>query len=288
MSLMAAFWSRVSVNSKASSNSRCQLLSDEIREALGHLALRVELQKLFGHVAHLGFDSRFGAVPGRAAHAVELRCGFARSAEALDQIHARERYIQLAAAGVFEQHVIALGFALLNLFQADELSDAVLGMDDVIARLQIELISGKCAGADVGSRGRATMSEASNRSSDPMVTSLASVKTVPRAMRALNQENVRRRPAHIRAPGEIFGRALVLIETELIQHAVLVHDVGDPFDFARGGAEEHHACPCSTRLRASAIATCMLPWNAIEGRVEMWKFKRGSVEISSSRISISE
>ena len=29
MSLMAVSWSRVSVNSKASSNSRCQLLSEE-------------------------------------------------------------------------------------------------------------------------------------------------------------------------------------------------------------------------------------------------------------------
>ena len=68
---MAVSWSLVSVNSKASSNSRCQLLSGENGEALGQFALGVELEQLVGHVAHLGLDARLGARPGGAAEAVE-------------------------------------------------------------------------------------------------------------------------------------------------------------------------------------------------------------------------
>jgi len=44
ISFVAVSWSLVSVNSKASSNSRCQLESGDEREALGHAALGVEFE----------------------------------------------------------------------------------------------------------------------------------------------------------------------------------------------------------------------------------------------------
>ena len=142
--LMAASWSFVSVNSKASSNSRCQLLSGEKREALGHAALRVELQQLVGHVAHLGFDARFGAFPGDAAQAVERRRrAFARAAILLDQVHARERHIELGVARVFEQHEVALVVALRDLARAQESADAVRFVDHVVAGLQIGHVGGE-------------------------------------------------------------------------------------------------------------------------------------------------
>ena len=73
--------------------------------------------------------------------------GFAFAAKALHQIHARERHVELVAARVFEQHVVAFGIALRDFANAEELADAVLHMDHVIAGLQIELIGGK--GAEV-------------------------------------------------------------------------------------------------------------------------------------------
>ena len=141
------------MNSKASSNSRCQLLSAENEKPVGQFARGVELEKLFRHVAHFGFDAGLGAGPGGPAHVVERRLGFAFAAEALHQIHARERHVELVAARVFEQHVIAFGVALRDLANAEELPDAVLHVHHVIAGFQIELIGGEDAGAGVGFAG---------------------------------------------------------------------------------------------------------------------------------------
>ncbi len=142
--LMAASWSLVSVNSKASSNSRCQLLSGEYAKPFGHAALRVELQQLVGHVAHLGFDARFGAFPGHAAQAVQpRRRAFTRAAIFLDQIQARQRNVELGVARVFEQHEVALVVALRDLARAQESADAVRFMHHVIAGLQIRHVGGE-------------------------------------------------------------------------------------------------------------------------------------------------
>ena len=64
-------------------------------EALGQLALGVELEQLVGHVAHPGFDAGLGARPGGAAQPVERRRAFPRAAVLLHQVHARERHVEL-------------------------------------------------------------------------------------------------------------------------------------------------------------------------------------------------
>ena len=84
-------------------------------KALGHFALGVELEQLVRHVAHLGLDAGLGAGPGGAAHAVQCGLALARSAEALHQVHARQRYVELGVGGIFQKHVVALGFALSDL-----------------------------------------------------------------------------------------------------------------------------------------------------------------------------
>ena len=137
ISLTAVSWSLVGVNSKASSNSRCQLVSLRERESLRHAALGVELQQLVRHVAHLGFDAGLGPRPCGAAEPVQLRLGFARAAILLDQIQARQRHVQLGFAGVLEQHEVALLLALRDLAKPEELSDAVRRVNDVVARLEI-------------------------------------------------------------------------------------------------------------------------------------------------------
>ncbi len=113
------------------------------RESGGQTARSVELEQLFRHVAHLALDAGARAAPGGPAHPVESGFGFAFAAKALHQIHARQRHIELVAARVFDQHVIAFGIALGDLANAEELADAVLEMHHVVARLQIELIRGE-------------------------------------------------------------------------------------------------------------------------------------------------
>ena len=71
----------------------------------------------------------------------------------LHQVHARERHVELAAAGVFEQHEVALGFALLDFAQPEEPADAVLGVDHEVARLQIARSAAKAASCDLPRRG---------------------------------------------------------------------------------------------------------------------------------------
>ena len=55
----------------------------------------------------------------------------------------RKRYVEFAAAGVFEQHVIALGLALVNGAQSDEAAHTMFRVHHVIARLEIEGLGGE-------------------------------------------------------------------------------------------------------------------------------------------------
>ena len=77
-------------------------------------------------------------VPGDAAQPIERRRrAFTRAAIFLDQIHARQRHIELGVARVLEQHEIALVVALRDLARAHEPADAVRFVHHVIAGLQI-------------------------------------------------------------------------------------------------------------------------------------------------------
>ena len=66
-----------------------------------------------------------------------------RAAKPLHQIHARERHIKLVPAGVFDDHVIAFGVALRDLAKAQELGHAVLAVDHIIARLEVDNVGRK-------------------------------------------------------------------------------------------------------------------------------------------------
>src|SRR5579884_2947087 len=94
-------------------------------EAFARAALGVELQELLGHVAHASFHARLGALPRDATQAIE-RWGraFAGASEFLDQVHARERHVQLRSIAILEQQKITLLFALRQLSRAEELADA--------------------------------------------------------------------------------------------------------------------------------------------------------------------
>ena len=122
------------------------------REAFGEAPLGVELQQLFSHVAHSGFDARLGFVPRNAAQAINWRLGFACTAILLDKIHACERHIEPRLARIFEQHEVALLIALRNLAQSQKPPHAMLRMHHEVARLEIGNVCRK--GRDVALNGR--------------------------------------------------------------------------------------------------------------------------------------
>ena len=74
---------------------------------------------------------------------------FARAAIFLDQIHARQRHVELGVAGVFEQHEVALLLALDDFAKAQKFADAVRDVDHEIAGLEIGEVGGE--GASTGS-----------------------------------------------------------------------------------------------------------------------------------------
>ncbi len=78
MSAMAVSWSSVSLKSKASSNSRCMLVSGEKGVPCGGFALGVELEQLGGHVGHRLLYAGLGLLPALRAEFVEFgrRAGF--------------------------------------------------------------------------------------------------------------------------------------------------------------------------------------------------------------------
>ncbi len=85
----------------------------------------------------LALTRDLGALPRDAAQPVERRRrAFARAAIFLDQIHARERHVELGVARVFQQHEVALVVALRDLARAQESADAVRHVDHVVAGLR--------------------------------------------------------------------------------------------------------------------------------------------------------
>ena len=79
--------------------------------------------------------------------------GVAGAAIFLDQVQARQRHVELGFAGVLEQHEIFHGVAAGDLVEAGELADAVLGVDDEVAELEVEAFGGEEGDVRAGARG---------------------------------------------------------------------------------------------------------------------------------------
>ena len=108
----------------------------------GHrLARRIELEQLLGHVAHGLLDAGFRPFPRRAAEAIERRP--ARAGVLLQQVEPLDRDEQLVVARVAQLQEflrrLAVGVAG-DLAQAGEPPDAVIHVDDEVARLQVAAV----------------------------------------------------------------------------------------------------------------------------------------------------
>ena len=103
--------------------------------ALHRLARGVELEQLFGHVAHGLLDAGLRLFPGRTAKPVERRAR--GSGVTLDQVEAFDRHEELVVARIPELHELLRLDAHLDALESDEHTDAVIDVDDEIADFQI-------------------------------------------------------------------------------------------------------------------------------------------------------
>ena len=99
------------------------------------LAGSVELEQLLGHVAHRAPHAGLGALPRRAAQPVQR--GVLGAGILLNQIEVLDRHEQLVPAGVAELHELVRAVIDGDPLETDELPDAVVDMDDVIAHFEI-------------------------------------------------------------------------------------------------------------------------------------------------------
>ena len=105
------------------------------RVAGNRLARGVQLEQLFGHVAHGLLDAGLRALPRRAAELVERR--LRRAAVLLDEVEPLDGNEQLVFAEVAQLHEFLHGVADADLFEPDEPPDAVVDMHDQIVDLEI-------------------------------------------------------------------------------------------------------------------------------------------------------
>ena len=101
------------------------------------LPLGVEAQELLGHVAHGLLDAGLRLLPGPAAEPVDRRARALRARVLLDAVEALDRDLELVARLVAEDHELARGAADLERLEAEEAADAVLLVDDEVARLEV-------------------------------------------------------------------------------------------------------------------------------------------------------
>ena len=134
MSAIAVDWSGVSSYGKGAFEFFLPVRVGGERVAGNGFTRGVELEQLFGHVAHRFLDARLGLLPRRAAEPIDRRLG--RAGVLLDQVEPLDRDEQLVLAGVAELHELLRRFARgdRQLLQADERADAVIDVHDVSRR----------------------------------------------------------------------------------------------------------------------------------------------------------
>ncbi len=114
--------------------------------ALGRRALRVETQELVRHLLDVLADLRLRLAEGLPAEAIDLGLDALAARELLDLVQARDRQEELVAARVLDDEHLDVGRGdaaqLLPLRQPERLllepevlADAVVAVDDVVARL---------------------------------------------------------------------------------------------------------------------------------------------------------
>ena len=107
------------------------------RVALVGLARGVEREQLGGDLAQRVLDAALHLRPAGAAEPVDLRLGVLPRVELLHQVELVERQVEAVRAAVLDLHELLGVLAHVDLLHADEAPDAVLLVDDVVARIEV-------------------------------------------------------------------------------------------------------------------------------------------------------
>src|SRR5687768_14276468 len=110
------------------------------RVARNKFSLRIKPQKLIGHVAHRAFCLCLRLLPPDATKAIERWGRRLARRISRNEIHSLNRDEELCVVGVDEQHEFALTSARVDGLKRLETADAVIDMNDIVARFQIAKI----------------------------------------------------------------------------------------------------------------------------------------------------
>ena len=113
------------------------------REPLGEAAAGVELEELVGHVAHGLAHRGLAAGPGRAAQPVQHGRDVLDAGVLLHEIESLDRQEQRLLLGVPDLHELAFLALDRESLQALEAPDAVVGVHDRVAQLQVAQVREK-------------------------------------------------------------------------------------------------------------------------------------------------
>ncbi len=101
------------------------------------LALGIQGKELFRHVGDGLAHARLARFPNSGAETVEGRLHAAERLIFLDEVDARERNVEFRVVRITQKHEFAGGAFDDYLAQAFELADAVIHVNDVVARLEV-------------------------------------------------------------------------------------------------------------------------------------------------------
>src|SRR5262249_7632827 len=100
------------------------------------LAGGVDVEQLVRHGEHRLPRLRLQPLPRGAAQLVERGDGTVRAHVALDQVDPIDGKVEAIASLILEMEVVALGIRHLHVTEPTILADAVVGVDDVVVRLE--------------------------------------------------------------------------------------------------------------------------------------------------------
>ena len=201
------------------------------------LALGVKREELLRHVVDGLAHARLARFPDGRAQAIERGLHAAERLIFLHQVDARERHVELRVSGVAQEHEFAGRAFDDHLPQAFELADAVVHVNDIVARLQVREIAEETR--RLRPRARALRRQRLEKIGVAVDGELRFGKHDAFAQRRLDEHHgwcvAAARFLCQARDGHVF-----LELAQAVGNFVLVADIGETFEFARARGGHHH------------------------------------------------
>src|SRR5215471_2559371 len=202
-------------------------------KTLSGLAFGVKSEELVGHVLEGFADAGLARSPRRAAKPVERGMNALDGVVALNEVHALEGNVEASIFGVAKEHEFAATPFRFDQAKAFKLADAVVDVDDEVARLEFGKIAEETGGADLAA---GTLDGGRNveEVSVTVKSDLGFRKSHTSGKRSAkeNEGGGFGRVFRSEAGGGFFGF------TEDVRDFVFATDVGKAFEFAEAGGGE--------------------------------------------------